>query len=126
LQVAQQAGRLVTNTARSDIVRANVDMVISKTILIESGTEDRWSNPSNLPNNVVGVFNQTTGSDSTESTGIISENSSSASNSNKTNTKSAEVIAIGSGFIGPNGSWQYRFDGEGFLIICVQFMQRKV
>jgi hypothetical protein len=73
LQVAQQAGRLVTDTARSDIVRANVDMVISKTILIESGTEDRWSNPSNLPNNVVGVFNQTTGSDSTESTGIISE-----------------------------------------------------
>jgi hypothetical protein len=126
LQVAQQAGRLVTDTARSDIVRANVDMVISKTILIESGTEDRWSNPSNLPNNVVGVFNQTTGSDSTESTGIIPENSSSASNSNKTNTKSAEVIAIGSGFIGPNGSWQYRFDGEGFLIICVQFMQRKV
>jgi hypothetical protein len=31
-----------------------------------------------------------------------------------------------SGFIGPNGSWQYRFDGEGVLTICLQFMQRKV
>lgn len=93
LQVAQQADRVVTDTAGSDLVCANVNMGIPKTILVEAGSEVRWSNPSKLPDNVVGVFNQTAGSDRTESTTIIPENSS-ASNSNKTNTKSAEGIAI--------------------------------
>jgi hypothetical protein len=69
----------------------------------------------------VGVFNQITALNSTETSSIIPENSS-ASNSNQTNTRSSEVIAMGSGFIGPNGFWQYRFDGEGVLTICVQFM----
>jgi plastocyanin len=80
-------------------------MFIPKTILIQAGTEVRWSNPSNLPHNVAGVFNQTTGSHSAENIGIIPENSS-ASNGNKTNMKSVEVIAIDSGFIGPSASWQ--------------------
>jgi plastocyanin len=105
LQVAQQADRVVTDTARSDLVHANVNMFIPKTILIEAGTEVRCSNPSNLPHNVAGVFNQTTGSHSAESTGKIPENSS-ASNGNKINTKLAEVIAIDSCFIGPSASWQ--------------------
>lgn len=118
MQVAQQADRVVTDTARSDFVCANVNMFIPKRLLIEAGTEVRWSNPSNLPYNVAGVFIQTTGSDSAESTGIIPENSS-ASNGNKTNTKSAEVIAIDSGFIGPSASWQYCFDREGvFNYLC--------
>jgi hypothetical protein len=49
LQVAQQADRVVTDTARSDLVRANVNMFIPKTILIQAGTEVRWSNPLNFP-----------------------------------------------------------------------------
>ena len=75
LQVAQQADRVVTDTARSDLVLADANMFIPKTILIEDGTEVRCSKPSNLPHNVAGVFNQTTGSHSAESTGTIPENS---------------------------------------------------
>ena len=61
LQVAQQADRVVTDTSCSDLVRAIVNKVIPKTMLIEAGTEIRWSNPSSLPNNVVGVFNKPRG-----------------------------------------------------------------
>jgi plastocyanin len=59
------------DTARSGLVRANVNTFIPKAILIEPCTKVRWSNPSNLPHNVVGVFSQTTGSDSAKSTGKL-------------------------------------------------------
>ncbi len=105
LQVAQRAGRVITDTARSGLVRANVNMFIPNAILIEPGAEVRWSNPSNLPHNVVGVFSQTTESDGAKSTGIIADNPTNANaNSNKTNLKAAEVITIDSGFIEPGAS----------------------
>ena len=74
-QVAQQADRVITDTARSNVVRANVNMFVPKAVLIETGSEIRWSNPSNLPHTVVGAFNQTTASDANNITGIIAENS---------------------------------------------------
>jgi plastocyanin len=41
------------------------------------------------------------------------------SNNNNTNLETEEVIAIDSGFIEPNASWQYRFDKEGvFNYLC--------
>src|SRR5918995_318013 len=117
-QVAQQANRVITDTARSNLVRADVNMFVPKAVLIGAGSEIRWSNPSNLPHNVVGAFNQTTALDASNTTGIISENSTD-SNNNSTNRETAEVIAIDSGFIEPNASWQYRFDKEGvFNYLC--------
>lgn len=117
-QVARQADRVITDTARSNVVRADVNMFVPKAVLIGAGSEIRWSNPSNLPHNVVGAFNQTTGLDtSNNTTGIISENSTASNNS--PNLETAEVIAIDSGFIEPNASWQYRFDKEGvFNYLC--------
>src|ERR671918_117466 len=116
-QVAQQADRVITDTARFNVVRADVNMFVPKAVLIGAGSEIRWSNPSNLPHNVVGAFNQTTALDASDTTGIISENSTDSNNS--TNLETAEVIAIDSGFIEPNASWQYRFDKEGvFNYLC--------
>lgn len=117
-QVARQADRVITDTARSNVVRADVNMFVPKAVLIGAGSEIRWSNPSNLPHNVVGAFNQTTALDtSNNTTGIISENSTASNNS--PNLETAEVIAIDSGFIEPNASWQYRFDKEGvFNYLC--------
>lgn len=117
-QVARQADRVITDTARSNVVRADVNMFVPKAVLIGAGSEIRWSNPSNLPHNVVGAFNQTTALDtSNNTTGIISENSTASNNS--PNLEAAEVIAIDSGFIEPNASWQYRFDKEGvFNYLC--------
>jgi hypothetical protein len=41
LQVAQRAGRVITDTARSGLVRVNVNMFIPKAILIEPGSKVR-------------------------------------------------------------------------------------
>jgi plastocyanin len=117
-QVAQQANRVITDTARSNVVSADVNMFVPKALLIEAGSEMRWSNPSNLPHNVVGTFNQTTASDASNATIIIPENSTNGNN-NKTNLETAGVITLDSGFIEPNASWQYRFDKEGiFNYLC--------
>ena len=114
MQVAQQADRVITDTARSNVVRADVNMFVPKVVLIGAGSEVRWSNPSNLPHNVVSAFNQTSALDASNTTRILSENSS----NNSTNS-TVEAIAIDSGFIEPNASWQYRFDKEGvFNYLC--------
>jgi plastocyanin len=85
-------------------------------IVYDAGSVVRWSNPSNLPHNVVGVFNQTIASNAANTTGIIPENST--ENSNNTNAETS-AVAIDSGFIQPNQSWQYRFDKEGiFNYLC--------
>ncbi len=116
-QIAQQADRVITDMARPNVVRADVNMFVPKAVLIEADNEIRWSNPSNLPHNVVGAFNQTTASDASNTTGIIPENSTNSNNN--TDLESAGVIAIDSGFIEPNVSWQYRFDKEGvFNYLC--------
>jgi plastocyanin len=115
--VAQQADRVVTDTARPNLIRADVNMFVPKAVVIDVGSVIRWSNPSNLPHNVVGVLNQTTASDAGNITDTISENSTSK-NAN-VEASSAAVIAIDSGFIEPNASWQYRFDKEGvFNYLC--------
>jgi hypothetical protein len=76
MQVAQQADRIITDTPRSDVVRADVNMFVPKAVLIDTGSAIRWSNPSNLPYTIVGTFNQTKASDANYSaTGIIAENS---------------------------------------------------
>jgi plastocyanin len=117
-QVAQQADRVITDTARSNVVRSDVNMFVPKAVLIGAGSEISWSNPSNLPHNVVGSFNQTTALDASSTTAMIFENSTD-SNNNNTNLETEEVIAIDSGFIEPNASWQYRFDKEGvFNYLC--------
>jgi plastocyanin len=117
-QVAQQADRVVTDTARPDLVRADVNMFVPRAVVIDAGSVIRWPNPSNLPHNVVGVFNQTTASDAgNNNTGIILENSTDGNNN--TDTETSSVITIDSGFIEPNESWQYRFDKEGiFNYLC--------
>ena len=115
-QVAQQANRVITDTARSNVVRADVNMFVPKAVLIGAGSEIRWSNPSNLPHNVVGVFNQTTAIDASNTAGMISDNST---GDNNTALETAGVVTIDSGFIEPNASWQYRFDKEGvFNYLC--------
>ena len=95
-----------------------MNIFVPKAVLIGAGSEIRWSNPSNLPHNVVGMFNQTTALDASNTAGMISENST-AGNNNNTNLETVGAITIDSGFIEPNVSWQYRFDKEGvFNYLC--------
>jgi plastocyanin len=67
----------------------------------------------------VGSFNQTTALDASNTTAIVSENPTDSNNNNNNLERAEEVIAIDSGFIEPNASWQYRFDKEGvFNYLC--------
>jgi plastocyanin len=117
--VAQQADRVIIDTARSNVVRADVNMFVPKIVLIDTGSDIRWSNPSNLPHNIVGAFNQTAPIDISKAASMISENSTGTNNNNNTTLEPAGVIAIDSGFIEPNASWEYRFDKEGvFNYLC--------
>ena len=117
-QILQQADRAINDTTKPNLVRADVNMFVPNAVIIyDAGSVVRWSNPSNLPHNVVGVFNQTIASNAaTNTTGIIPENST--KNSSNTNAETS-AVAIDSGFIQPNQSWQYRFDKEGiFNYLC--------
>ena len=116
-QILQQADRAINDTTKPNLVRADVNMFVPNAVIIyDAGSVVRWSNPSNLPHNVVGVFNQTIASNAANTTGIIPENST--GNSSNTNAETS-AVAIDSGFIQPNQSWQYRFDKEGiFSYLC--------
>jgi plastocyanin len=116
-QILQQADRAINDMTKPNLVRADVNMFVPNAVIIyDAGSVVKWSNPSNLPHNVVGVFNQTIASNAANTTGIIPENST--GNSSNTNAETS-AVAIDSGFIQPNQSWQYRFDKEGiFNYLC--------
>ena len=101
-------------------------MFMPNAIVVDAGSAVRWINPSNLPHNVVGVFNQTTAQDAVNSTGLIIDNSTNntSSNPNTNDTQlspqsSASAVAIDSGFIQQGQSWQYSFNEPGvFNYLC--------
>jgi len=133
-QINQQANRVISDSINPDIVRTEVNMFMPNAIVVDSGSNVRWVNPSNLPHNVVGIFNQTIAQDAVNSTGLIINNSTSSTNTNtnnnnaRTNTDDAETspqstssgaIAIDSGFIQQGQSWQYSFNEAGvFNYLC--------
>jgi len=131
-QVNQQADRVISDTVNPDIVRTEVNVFVPNAIVVDAGSTVRWTNPSNLPHNVVGIFNQTTAQDAVNSTGLILDNSTnSTSNNNNTNdaqttllsssssSSSSAAIAIDSGFIQQAQSWQYNFNEAGvFNYLC--------
>jgi plastocyanin len=124
-QVNQQANRVISDTINSEIVRTEVNMFMPNTVVVDGGSTVRWTNPSNLPHNVVGIFNQTTAQDAVNSTGLIIDNSTN-NNNNNTNANDAQsspsssgVTAIDSGFIQQGQSWQYNFNEAGvFNYLC--------
>lgn len=89
-EVSQRADRTVSETGRANTIRSDVNMFLPNAIIVEKGSAIRWPNPSNLPHNVVGIFNQTDA-----------------------------MGKIDSGFIDPGRSWQYTFEDEGvFNYLC--------
>ncbi len=88
--VAQQSDRVITDTAESSVVHADVNMFVPKAILIDAGSAIRWSNPSNHPHNVIGTFNPIAVSDASNTTGMVVENST-GNNTGNTNNADAQV-----------------------------------
>lgn len=127
-QINQQANRIISDTINPEIVRTEVNMFMPNAIVVDAGSNVRWINPSNLPHNVVGIFNQTTAQDAVNSTELIIDNSTNnIHNNNNTNandtqsspSSSSGVTAIDSGFIQQGQSWQYNFNEAGvFNYLC--------
>jgi plastocyanin len=125
-QVNEQANRVLSDTINPEVVRTEVNMFMPNAIVVDAGSTVRWINPSNLPHNVVGVFNQTTAQDAVNSTGLIIDNSTNdtSSNANTNDAQSspqasASAVAIDSGFIQQGQSWQYSFNEPGvFNYLC--------
>jgi plastocyanin len=128
IQITQQANRVISDTINPEVVRTEVNMFMPNAIVVDAGSNVRWTNPSNLPHNVVGIFNQTTAQDAVNSTGLIIDNSTNNTNNNNTNANEAQtsspssssgVTAIDSGFIQQGQSWQYNFNEAGvFNYLC--------
>lgn len=127
-QINQQANRIISDTMNPEIVRTEVNMFMPNAIVVDAGSNVRWINPSNLPHNVVGIFNQTTAQDAVNSTELIIDNSTNnIHNNNNTNandtqsspSSSSGVTAIDSDFIQQGQSWQYNFNEAGvFNYLC--------
>jgi len=127
-QVNQQANRIISDSISPDVVRTEVNMFMPNAVVVDAGSTVRWTNPSDLPHNVVGVFNQTTAQDAVNSTGLILDNSTNSSgNSNSNNNandaqlsqSSSGATRIDSGFIQQGQSWQYNFNEAGvFNYLC--------
>jgi plastocyanin len=126
-QVNQQANRALSDTINPEVVRTEVNMFLPNAIVVDAGSTVRWINPSNLPHNVVGIFNQTTAQDAVNSTGLIIDNSTNNINNNNTNandtqsspSSSSGVTAIDSSFIQQGQSFQYSFNEAGvFNYLC--------
>lgn len=124
-QVNQQANRVLSDTINPEVVRTEVNMFMPNAIVVNAGSTVRWVNPSNLPHNVVGIFNQTTAHDAVNSTGLISDNSTNSTTNNNNaqpspqSSSSSSVTAIDSGFIQQGQSWQYGFNEPGvFNYLC--------
>jgi plastocyanin len=116
----------MSDTINPEVVRTEVNMFMPNAIVVDAGSTVRWTNPSNLPHNVVGIFNQTTAQDAVNSTGLIIDNSTSGNNNN-TNANDAQsspssssgVTPIDSGFIQQGQSFQYSFNEAGvFNYLC--------
>ena len=121
-QLSQRSDRLVTDTAKSNIVRADVNMFVPNAIVVNADSNVRWYNPSSLPHNVVGIFNQSISSD-IAGTAVIHDNSTNRTISNGSAVddiqSSSFVMSMDSGFIKPGTSWQHRFDEAGvFNYLC--------
>jgi plastocyanin len=129
-EVNQQADRVVSNNLNPDTVRTEVNMFAPNAIVVNAGSTVRWSNPSDLPHNVVGIFNKTAGSDAVSSAGLFLNNlKNSTINSNNTagaqqsllssSPSSPSAVAVDSGFIQQGQSWQYNFNQTGiFNYLC--------
>ena len=121
-KIDQQANRIISDPINPEIVRTEVNMFMPNAIALDAGSTVRWTNPSNLPHNVVGIFNRTTVQDAVNSTGLIidsSTNSTNNTNDGQSSTSSSGVTAIDSGFIQQGQSWQYNFNEAGvFNYLC--------
>lgn len=82
--ISKEQERVMTETLRDNRVYSGMNMFMPDAVAISSGTTLKWTNESNIPHNVVGIYNTTSG------------------------TK-----ALDSGFFKSNEGWQYTFAEKG-------------
>ena len=85
IDVAPESERVLQETLRPNLVYAGMNVFLPDAVKISPGTTLKWVNESNVPHNVIGVYKSANGSQ----------------------------VAVDSGFIEHNRSWQYPFNEQG-------------
>ena len=90
VSIAKEPERVAQETLKLNHVYSDMNIFLPDAAKISPGTTIRWSNESNIPHNVVGIYNATSG-----------------------------PVAVDSGFIQQNRNWQYVFSDAGtFEYLC--------
>jgi plastocyanin len=82
--ISKEPQRVMTETLRDNRVYSGMNMFMPDAVAISAGTTLKWTNESNIPHNVVGIYNSTAGQK-----------------------------AVDSGFFEANEGWQYTFSEKG-------------
>jgi len=85
IDITQEPERVLQETLRSNLVYTGMNVFLPDAVKISPGTTLKWSNESNVPHNVIGIYKSDSGSQ----------------------------VAVDSGFIEHNRSWQYSFNEKG-------------
>jgi plastocyanin len=83
--ISRESERVLQKELRPNLVYAGMNIFLPDAIKVSPGTMLKWLNGSNVPHNVIGIYKSANGSQ----------------------------IAVDSGFIEHNRSWQYSFNEQG-------------
>jgi plastocyanin len=85
IDISKDSERVLQKEIRPNLVYEEMNVFMPDTVKVSPGTTLKWSNESNVPHNVIGIYKLANGSQ----------------------------IAVDSGFIEHNRSWQHSFYGQG-------------
>ena len=85
--ITEEPERVMKETLEPNLVFTGMNMFMPDTVKVKPGSVLTWFNNSNLPHNVVGIYNR--------------------------NATGSQQISVDSGIIQPNESWRYNFKYNG-------------
>jgi plastocyanin len=85
IDITRESERVLQEELRPNLVYAGMNVFLPDAVKVSPGTTLKWSNESNVPHNVIGIYRSANGSQ----------------------------VAVDSGFIEHNRSWQYSFNEQG-------------
>jgi plastocyanin len=100
-KISEESERVIRNTVQPNLIYTEVNVFMPDLINVNSGSEIKWPNNSNLPHNVVGTYEKTASGSQTQ-----------------------HNVTVDSGFIQPGESWQYVFNDKGILDIIALFTRQ--
>jgi plastocyanin len=95
-KILEESERVIRKTIQPNRIYTEVNVFMPDLVNVNSGSEIKWPNNSNLPHNVVGTYEKTTSGSQPQS-------------------QTQQNVTVDSGFIQPGESWNYVFNDKGIL-----------